>query len=182
MLITLVTNPALSPPQNPDRREDTGLQEFNVLAGKKDRLSASSPTHMPSPPLIVCVCSAEVEEWSPSQKISIFNCNPEVACLAIPICYNILDLDLCFLQVLYLTLLHLPPLRFNCVRGCRDRTQDCCDFWHWKSDALTTRLDLIHCVSEWMNEPFITFSNTRSHSVIITLYRICGLLLATRHF
>ncbi len=27
------------------------------------------------------------------------------------------------------TLLHLPPLRFHCVRGCWDRTQqDCCDF------------------------------------------------------
>jgi hypothetical protein len=26
------------------------------------------------------------------------------------------------------TLLHLPPLRFHCVGGCWDRTQDCCDF------------------------------------------------------
>ncbi len=23
---------------------------------------------------------------------------------------------------------HLPPLRFHCVGGCWDRTQDCCDF------------------------------------------------------
>ncbi len=30
--------------------------------------------------------------------------------------------------VLYSTLLHLPPLRFHCVRGCWGRTQDCCDF------------------------------------------------------
>ncbi len=30
-------------------------------------------------------------------------------------------------------------LRFHCVGGCWDRTQDCCDI-----DALTTRLDLIH--------------------------------------
>jgi hypothetical protein len=29
--------------------------------------------------------------------------------------------------VRYSTLLHLPPLRFQCVGGCRDRTQDCCD-------------------------------------------------------
>ncbi len=29
----------------------------------------------------------------------------------------------------YSTLLHLPPLRLHCVRGCWDRTQqDCCDF------------------------------------------------------
>jgi hypothetical protein len=30
--------------------------------------------------------------------------------------------------VLYSTMLHLPPLRFNCVGDCWDRTQDCCDF------------------------------------------------------
>ncbi len=28
-------------------------------------------------------------------------------------------------DVLYSTLLHLPPFRFNCVGGCWDRTQDC---------------------------------------------------------
>jgi hypothetical protein len=28
---------------------------------------------------------------------------------------------------LYSTLLHLPPLRFHCVGGCRDLTQDCWD-------------------------------------------------------
>jgi hypothetical protein len=36
-----------------------------------------------------------------------------------------------FLFVQYSALLHLPPLRFHCADGCRDR------------DALTTRLDLI---------------------------------------
>jgi hypothetical protein len=30
--------------------------------------------------------------------------------------------------VLYSILLHLPPLRFHCVGGCGDRTQDCYDF------------------------------------------------------
>ncbi len=30
----------------------------------------------------------------------------------------------------------------HCVGGCWDRTQDCCDFWHWQSDSLATRLDL----------------------------------------
>ncbi len=44
-----------------------------------------------------------------------------------------------FLYVLNLTLLHLPTLRFHCVGGCWDRTQDCCE----QLDALTTRLDLI---------------------------------------
>ncbi len=49
-----------------------------------------------------------------------------------------------FLYVLYSTLLHLSPLRFHCVGGCWDRIQDCCDFGHWQSDALTTQQDLIH--------------------------------------
>ncbi len=30
--------------------------------------------------------------------------------------------------VLYSTLLHLPPLRFHCVEGCWDRTQEWCNF------------------------------------------------------
>jgi hypothetical protein len=30
--------------------------------------------------------------------------------------------------VRYSTLLHLPPLRFHCVGGCRDRTWDSCDY------------------------------------------------------
>ncbi len=33
-----------------------------------------------------------------------------------------------FFSVLYSTLLHLPPLRFHCVGGYWDRTQDSCDF------------------------------------------------------
>jgi hypothetical protein len=33
-----------------------------------------------------------------------------------------------YFYVSYSTLLHLPPLRFNCVGGCWDRTQDCRDF------------------------------------------------------
>jgi hypothetical protein len=33
-----------------------------------------------------------------------------------------------FFMVLYSTLLHLPPLRFQCVGECWDRTQDSCDF------------------------------------------------------
>ncbi len=41
----------------------------------------------------------------------------------------------------YSALLHLLPLRFHCVWGCWDRTQDCCDF---VIDDLTTWLDLIH--------------------------------------
>ncbi len=46
------------------------------------------------------------------------------------------------LSVHYSTLLHLPPLRFNFVGGCWElRLQ------HGQSDALTTRLDLIHNVA-----------------------------------
>jgi hypothetical protein len=33
-----------------------------------------------------------------------------------------------FFYLRYSTLLHLPPLRFNCVGGCWDRTQDNCDY------------------------------------------------------
>ncbi len=33
-----------------------------------------------------------------------------------------------FFDVLYSSLLHLPPLRFHYVGGCWDRNQDCCDF------------------------------------------------------
>jgi hypothetical protein len=43
----------------------------------------------------------------------------------------------------FLYVIHLPPLGFHCV-GSWDGTQDCCDFGIGKSDALTTRLDLIH--------------------------------------
>ncbi len=55
---------------------------------------------------------------------------------------NFLDFS-CY--VLYLTLLQLPPLRFHCVGGCWDRTQDCRDFEIGsQTDALTSRPDLIH--------------------------------------
>ncbi len=33
-----------------------------------------------------------------------------------------------FYSVLYSILHHLPSLRFHCVGGCWDRTQDGCDF------------------------------------------------------
>jgi hypothetical protein len=29
---------------------------------------------------------------------------------------------------IFSTLIHLPPLRFHCVGGCWDRTQDSCDY------------------------------------------------------
>ncbi len=45
--------------------------------------------------------------------------------------------------VLYSTLLHLPPLRFQRVGGCWEWTQGQLRRWHWQSDTLTTRLDLI---------------------------------------
>jgi hypothetical protein len=47
-----------------------------------------------------------------------------------------------FFFVLYSTLLHLSPLRFQCADGCWDRTQPL-QLVHWQSDALTSRLDLI---------------------------------------
>ncbi len=33
-----------------------------------------------------------------------------------------------YFYVRYSTLLRLPPLRLNCVGGCWDRNQGCCDF------------------------------------------------------
>jgi hypothetical protein len=59
----------------------------------------------------------------------------------------------------YSTLLHLPPLRFHCVEGCRGRTQDSCDYGigSQSSNALTARLDLIH------NSPRSHPLSARSH-------------------
>jgi hypothetical protein len=54
-----------------------------------------------------------------------------------------------FLKPFFLTLLHLSPLRFHCVGGCLDCTQDCCDFGIG-SDALTTRLDLLITI-RWLD-------------------------------
>ncbi len=47
-----------------------------------------------------------------------------------------------YFSVLLSTLFHLPPLRYHCVGGCCDLGQ--LRLQHWLSDALTTRLDLIH--------------------------------------
>ncbi len=57
------------------------------------------------------------------------------------------------------TLLHLPPLRFHCVGGCWDRSQDCCDigihshirFNHSAIDLIHTLLDLIHSRPDLMH-------------------------------
>ncbi len=48
-----------------------------------------------------------------------------------------------FFYVLNSTLLHLPPLRFHCVGGCCDRTQDCCAVRrsnHWAIDLILTQI------------------------------------------
>ncbi len=50
---------------------------------------------------------------------------------------------MCSVKVLYSALFHLPPLRFLCADVCWDRPLQ---LVHWQSDALTTRLDLIHSV------------------------------------
>jgi hypothetical protein len=41
---------------------------------------------------------------------------------------NFFRFFLIFMYVIQHCLLHLPPLRFHCVGGCWDRTQDCCNF------------------------------------------------------
>ncbi len=63
-----------------------------------------------------------------------------------PLPYQLLHVNIrnTFFSLQYSTLLHLPPLRFHCVDGCWDRTQDRCNgCMGMQSDALTTRLDLI---------------------------------------
>jgi hypothetical protein len=47
-------------------------------------------------------------------------------------------------KVLNSTLIHLPPHRFHSVGGCWDWTQDCCDWGIGQTDALASRLNLIH--------------------------------------
>ncbi len=46
--------------------------------------------------------------------------------------------------VLHSTLLQLPPFKVHFVGGCWDLTQNCYDLLYRQSDALITRLDLIH--------------------------------------
>jgi hypothetical protein len=53
MLMTVVTNPALSPPQDLDQREDTGLLESNVIAGRKGPLHALLPISHALPTLSI---------------------------------------------------------------------------------------------------------------------------------
>ncbi len=69
-----------------------------------------------------------------------------------------------FFNVLYSTLLHLPPLRFYCVGGRCDRTLGAVT----TLDALATRLDLIHnhTLSDWFCIPGLT---TAREDVIDTL-------------
>ncbi len=44
--------------------------------------------------------------------------------------------------VLYSILLHLPPLRFHCVGGCCDRTQDC---WDTRLHLIPKVIEIRHC-------------------------------------
>ncbi len=58
-------------------------------------------------------------------------------------CMNVYFFGRDFFFVQYSTLLHLQPLRFHCADGCWDRTQDRCNWCIWRSDALTTSINLI---------------------------------------
>jgi hypothetical protein len=44
-----------------------------------------------------------------------------------------------FLYVLYSTLFHLPPLRFHCVGGRWDRTQDNCNYGYDSRTYFSTK-------------------------------------------
>ena len=77
--------------------------------------------------------------------------------------------------VRYSTLLRLPSLRFHCVWGCWDRTEaGLLRLWHWQSDALTTRLDLIHTRLRlqlgWISSTLGLISSTADNSARSTLF------------
>ncbi len=70
-----------------------------------------------------------------------------------------------FLKVLNSTELHLPPLRIPLWRslgGCWDRTQDCCDFWHWQLEAL-----VMHSANISSNKCIYELSNSVNLLIII---------------
>jgi hypothetical protein len=52
----------------------------------------------------------------------------------------------CFSYLLCSTMIYLPPLRFHCVGGC------CIELLPWQSEALTTRLDLLHRTKELLTK------------------------------
>jgi hypothetical protein len=53
---------------------------------------------------------------------------PQMGCLAVNKIEKGGFFQIFSFYVRYSTLLHLPPLRFHCVKGCWDLTQDYCDF------------------------------------------------------
>ncbi len=65
-------------------------------------------------------------------------------------------LEIFMYMVRYSTLLNLPPLRFHCVRGSWDRTQDYFGI-DMQPDDLTTGLDLI----EMFNDDIFAYSPSR---------------------
>jgi hypothetical protein len=50
------------------------------------------------------------------------------------------------------TLLHLLPLKFHCVRGCWEWTQDCCDF------GIGTKPARIYLIHKRHSTPILRFS------------------------
>jgi hypothetical protein len=53
-------------------------------------------------------------------------------------------------HVLYSTLLHLPSLRFQIRRKMQGLKPGLLQLWHWQSDALTTRLNLIKIIDTFL--------------------------------
>jgi hypothetical protein len=86
----------------------------------------------------------------------------------------------CIFLVRYSALLHLPSLRIHRVRGCWDRTSNLgqLQLRHWLSDALTTRLDLIHTLLDLIHGWDLLihiFSNSVTHLwelPIVNFYRV----------
>ncbi len=66
-----------------------------------------------------------------------------------------------FSHVLYSTVPPLPPLRFHCVGGCWDRTQNCCDF-----DISCQTLQPLSQISSMRTQKFKFIMNLHIHSLL----------------
>jgi hypothetical protein len=104
-----------------------------------------------------------------------------------------------FLSGLNSTLLLLPPLKFHCVGGCLDRTQDYCDVYigcqtltppnliqtwpdliHTQPDLIHTQPDLIHTQPDLIHTRS-DLIHTRPHLISYHFYQMFHILKINLH-
>ncbi len=114
-----------------------GFLYTGVAAAPLEFAALHGAAHWRRPPQLCGCCSSEVRCFTGGCSLEFLHICVAAAPLesaalheAAPLMTvvkqgNFMDF---FSYELYSTLLHLPPLRFHCVEGCWDRTQDCCDF------------------------------------------------------